>query len=101
MIPKSTKLHAIARFNSDGEILCFCPFKDFEEGKCKCRSSLGAELCPEVLLEVTVLPNKTHTQDKIVSDLEKTTKQIQKTTTRIKQGVTQLENSIRNSRFKI
>ena len=99
-----TKFHALVNLNSEGDILCFCPYDEYLQGLCKCRDQFD---CPEAIIEVTVLPksrpSEQETQDlrRVTREAKRVDKELKKTSHRIKQGVGRLEKAIQKSRWKI
>jgi len=98
------KFHAIVRFNTNGDLVCFCPYDNYLRGGCGCRDKYD---CPEAMIEITVLPkskpseqtvNKIKKADK---DITKSLKQTEVSLNRIKQGVSRLEKAIKGTRFRI
>ena len=98
------KFHAIVRFDSQGEVVCFCSYEDYLRGQCECRDKYN---CPEAMIDITVLPSSKPSEQglqkvkKTAKEMTKTTKKVVAETNRIKQGLAQLEKNIRNSRFRV
>jgi hypothetical protein len=98
------KFHAIVRFDSRGEMVCFCPYEDYLRGQSECRDKYN---CPEAMLEITVLPGSKPSEQglrkvrKVTKEITQTFKKATEETNRIKQGVTRLEKAIRDSRYRI
>lgn len=98
------KLHAIVRFNVEGQLVCFCPYDNYLRGGCACRDEFD---CPEALVEITVLPKSRPSEqhvNKIKTAEKKVTKNLKETTAnlnRIKQGVSRLEKAIKGTKFRI
>lgn len=102
--PASNRFRAIVNLDHKGEILCFCPYDEYLQGKCVCREDYD---CPEAIIEVNVLP-KSRPSDKRVEEITKATKQVQKvdkelkkSKDRIKQGVRRLEEASKSTRWRI
>ncbi len=98
------KFHAIVRFDSNGEVICFCSYDEYLRGKCACRDNYN---CPEAMIDITVFPNS-RPSDQEVKKVERAGKEINKAlkkateeTNRIKQGVSRLEKAIKGSLFRI
>ena len=98
------KLQTIVRFDSQGELVCFCSYEDYLRGHCECRDKYN---CPEAMMEITVLPNSKPSEQglrkakKATKEITQTLKKATEETNRIKQGVNRLEKAIRGSRYRI
>lgn len=98
------RFHAIVRFDSQGDVTCFCSYEDYLRGKCGCRERYD---CAEAMFEITVLPSSRPSEQvlqkakKAQDGVARTLKKAAEETNRIKQGVTRLEKAVKGSRFRI
>lgn len=88
----------VARFNEDGELICFCYEKDLKQGLCTCREKYD---CP--LANISVSPIEgSKPSDTFSQTIQATNKRLEKSASKIKKGLVELEQAIRkNSRFKL
>ena len=70
----NTKFHGIVRFDSTGEIVCFCSYEEYLRKGCACRERFD---CPEAMIEITVLPG-TKPSDRSMESLKKAGRKIKK-----------------------
>jgi hypothetical protein len=96
--------HAIVRFDSQGELVCFCAYEDYLRGECGCREKYN---CPEAMIDITVLPQSRPSErglkkmTKVTKEANQAFKKVAEETNRIKQGVSKLEKAIKGTRFRI
>ena len=97
---ENKRFHGIVNFNKAGELVCFCSYDEYLQGKCVCRTDLD---CPEAMIEITVLPNS-RPSDEIVTTIRKAAKAVKnvnKSMNSIKAGVRRLEKSLKGSKYKV
>ena len=96
---ENKKSHGIVRLNSDGKVVCFCPYDDYLRNRCVCRDKFD---CPEAMIEVTVIPG-TRPSDQDLEPLrkaERTIKKVTKNINSIKKGISRLERDMRKFPIK-
>jgi len=82
----SIKFHCIAHFDSDGELVCFCPYEEsLKPNRCVCREKYD---CPEVLMDITVLPNSKPSDqaDTVSSAFKKVDRELKNTASEIRRS---------------
>lgn len=96
---ENKKSHGIVRLNSDGEVVCFCPYDDYLRNRCACRDRFD---CPEAMVEFTVIPGTRPSEQDLapLRKAERTIKKVTKNINSIKKGISRLERDMRKFPIK-
>lgn len=99
-----TKLHCIVNLNVEGEVICFCSYEEYTQGRCACRDQYD---CPEALIEVEVLPNTKPSEQAVIKlrnsskEMEQALRGAEAGAKKIKEGLSRLEQTLTKSRFRL
>lgn len=93
---ETKKFHGIVKFNTLGEVECFCSYDEYLRKGCACREKFD---CPEAMIEITTIPG-TRPSDQELEPVKKAEKDIKKSINSIKKGVSRLERDMRKFPIK-
>jgi len=95
----------VVRFDSNGQMVCFCYEQDVKAGICECQRKFD---CPEAKIDISIIPGTRPSEiqgaeiNRTNRDVENAIKSTVKSAEKIKEGLSQLEKAIkRNSKFRI